>query len=146
VTTGGLNYHGDANEILIESGPGSTMASNVPGGQLFTDAYAALESLKNNLQSGNPGAIGGVDIAALQSTLATINNVRGTVGARLQAIEKIDADHNRRIDDFSAQISDVEDIDISEAVMKFRLAETAYQAALGAASQGFRLSLVDFLT
>lgn len=145
VSISGVSFNGDANDVLIEAGPGQTVTANVSAGQTLTDAYNALESLKNNLIGGNTGAISGVDITALQNSDATLNRLRGTVGARLQTVDALQSDHDRRTEELTSRASDIQDIDFSEAVMKFRLAETAYQAALGAASQGFRLSLMDFI-
>ena len=51
----------------------------------------------------------------------------------------------RMQDDFAKHISDVEEVDIDQAITQYRQAEVAYQAALQVASQGFRLSLMDFI-
>ncbi len=145
VSGSSLVFSGDDLDVVVETGPGQTMPINTPAGALFTDAHVAIENLKSNLQGGNPGAISGLDIPALQDSLQAFTNARGVVGARLRSVEDLDVDFSRRLDEFTKQISDVEDVDLTQAVTDFRLAETAYQAALQVAGQGFRLSLMDFI-
>jgi flagellar hook-associated protein 3 FlgL len=43
------------------------------------------------------------------------------------------------------QLSDIEDIDLPETIMKLQLQEVAYQAALGATARAIQPSLMDFL-
>jgi flagellar hook-associated protein 3 FlgL len=112
---------------------------------MFIDAYAALESLKNNLQGGNNGALSGIDIPAIQGAMDDFNRERGGIGAKLQQLTQQKTDYQRRIDELSVGISNVEDVDLAEAMVEYQLAETAYTAALNVASQGFGLSLMDFI-
>lgn len=145
-SSGALVYNGDSNSRLVESGPGETLAVSVNAGGFVVQAYSALESLRNNLESGNPGAIAGIDITALQNSMTTVSNERGVIGSKLQQIERLRSDYERRNDEFTKAISDIEDVDMAEAVLEYRLAESAYTAALNVAGQGFRLSLLDFIT
>jgi len=140
-----LAYNGDNNPINVEAGPGQVIQVNTVSTPLFIGAYDALENLKNNLGSGNIYEISNTDLAALQKSISEFIGERGALGAKMQTIEALSAQHGRRTDELSSQISNIEDVDLSEAITKFRLAETAYQAALSATSQGFRLSLLDFI-
>lgn len=144
VDTSGLVYNGDDLDRMVEAAPGEILVSSVPARQIVTDAYAAIESLKTHLQ-GDHNAISGVDIPALQESLRDINGLRGVVGARLGSVEQWMNDHARRGDEFAVNISDIEEVDITEAIVQYQMAETAYGAALQVASQGFRLSLMDFI-
>jgi len=67
------------------------------------------------------------------------------VGARLRTVDDLTERYIRMSDEFTKHISDVEEVDVDQAIMQYRLAETAYTAALQVASQGFRLSLMDFI-
>lgn len=145
-SAGTLVYNGDSNSRMVESGPGETLVVSVNAGGFVVQAYAAMESLRNNLESGNPGAIAGIDITAMQNSMATVSHERGVIGSKLQQIERLRADYQRRNDEFTKAISDIEDVDMAEAVLEYRLAESAYTAALNVAGQGFRLSLLDFIT
>lgn len=145
VSGGALVYSGDNQNLLIEVSPGRTLTVNSQGGQLFQDVYAALEALKNDLASGDAKVISDTDLPALKARMNDLLQARGTVGNRLREVEGLSAEHTRRIDDLTARISDTEDVDISEAMLQYSLAQTAYQAALQSVSRGFGLSLMDFI-
>lgn len=146
VTGTTLNYNGDSATVNIETAPGQTMAKTLVAHQLFTDAYGALEGFRANLVSGNVSAISGVDIQALQDSHKAFRTVQGQAGVRINSLDDMESQHKRRLDDLSARISEVEDADMSEAIVQFQLSQAAYQAALAAASKTFNLSLVDFIT
>lgn len=142
-----LTFSGDDNPINVEVRPNETMRVNLQGaGTFFGNLYSALETLKNDLQSGNLSQIGNTDIDAVQAQLRAIGSVRGDVGSKLQTVTTLAAQNQRRIDELTTQISDVQDIDLTEAVTKMQAAETAYTAALQVTARGNALSLMDFLT
>lgn len=140
-----LAYNGDTNPILIETGPGELLQANVDGGQAFVDAYNALESLRTHLLGGNSGDMSGIDIPALQDQLKEFNVTRGEVGATMLRVQELGDSNQRRMDDLTSNISDIEDIDIAEVVTQMRQAEVAYQAALEVSSRSFGMSLMDYL-
>lgn len=140
-----LTYNGDGNNINVETSPNDTMTVNTQGEQLFRNAFDQLESLKNNLQGGNIAGLSGVNIQNLQDAQAQFTNARGVVGTKLKTVEQLKDHTTRRIDDFTVGISQIEEVDMTEAIMQYQLAETAYQAALSTVSQASRLSLVDFI-
>ncbi|MBI1755748.1 MAG: flagellar hook-associated protein FlgL [Fimbriimonas ginsengisoli] len=145
VNAGALTYSGDTNDVVVEVGPLDTMAATTQASTIFTDAYAQLENLKNNLASGNVGAIGGLSVADMQSSLQAVSLARGTIGGKLRTVDEFTSQNDRRSNDLTVGISDVEDADIAESVVKYQAAKTAYDAALNVASQGFGLSLLNFM-
>jgi flagellar hook-associated protein 3 FlgL len=142
---GTLTFNGDTNPIRVETGPGETMQSNVAGEPMISELYNRLESLKSNLIGGQVGAISGIDIANMQSSLDTVTQMRGDVGTRMQTIDDLSTQWIRRSDELTKNISDIEDVDLSEAMVRYQQANQAYTAALTVAGQGFRLSLMDFI-
>lgn len=140
-----LTFNGDTNSKFVETGPGEQMQTNVSGEPMITEMYNRLESLKSNLMGGQIGALSGVDIANMQASMDTISSVRASIGARLSTVDDLDLQWQRRADELTISISDVEDVDMSEAVVKYQQANQAYTAALTVAGQGFRLSLMDFI-
>lgn len=140
-----LNFNGDDLDVTVESGPGQTLAVNVKAQNLIKNAYAALDQLKVDLQGGNVSAISGVDIENIKNSMNAIIKERGNVGTKLQSVQTLTDHYTRRIDDLTTTISDVEEVDLSEAIMNYKLAYNAYNAALSVASQGYQLSLLDFI-
>jgi len=140
-----LTYSGDANKILVETGPNETLQVNTLGGQNFVDAYAELDSLKSNLDSGNPGAISGVDLERLKARANTFATLRGEAGITMKRVIDLEDYNSRRKDELVTQGSEIEDVDIADAMIRLSQSQTAYQAALQTASIGFKLSLMDYL-
>lgn len=146
VTAPLLTFNGDDNPIQVEIRPNETMRANLQGaGTLLQSMYADLESLKNDLLSGDLSKVSNSDIAAMQKQLKQIGDVRADVGTKLQTIQSLADQNLKRIDDLNNQISDVQDVDMAEAITKMQSAQTAYTAALQVTSRAQNLSLMDFL-
>lgn len=141
----GIQYNGDHNNIAIETDPTATMPITTQGDPLFTDIYNRLETLKTNLAGGNIGGITGVSIAEIQNSQKSVDAARGQVGIRLSTIQTMLDHYDRRTDELTTGISDIEDVDMSDAIVRYQQTMTAYQAALQVASKGYSLSLMDFI-
>ncbi|MCX7798709.1 MAG: flagellar hook-associated protein FlgL [Fimbriimonadales bacterium] len=144
-TGGYVVFSGDSLPVLVETGPNETLSVSVDGGQLFSDAYRRLDQVRLHLENGDLSSLGGDDLRDLQSSMDAVNTARASVGSRLQQVEQRQEMLQRRIDDLTVGLSDVEEVDLTEAIQRFKTAETAYQAALTVAAQGFKLSLMDFI-
>lgn len=145
-SAGTLTFSGDNQPIRAEVRTGEYMPVNVTGAStLFTDLYNALETLRANVQSGDVTALSNTDIPALQASQRAFNGQRAEVGARLRSVAAYEADNARRIDDFTKKVSDLEEVDLAEAITRYQQAEQAYTAALQVSAQGMRLSLMDFM-
>ena len=144
--SGVLTFNADDLPVQVEIRPSETMRANLSNASTyFGNVYAALESLKTNLASGNTQLISEGDIANLQASIDATNIARGQSGVKFQEIQRLRAEGERRVDELTIAISDNEDIDLADAITQMQQAETAYTAALQVAGQGFRLSLMDFL-
>lgn len=142
----GISFSGDTNSVVVETDANSTMAVNTPGEPMFSNLYNQLETLKNNLIGGNTGAISNVSIADMQASQKAFDTARAHVGVKLQTVADLTSQFSRRKDELTTNISDIEEVDYAEAITKYSLAQTAYQAALTVAGQGSKMSLMDFIT
>jgi flagellar hook-associated protein 3 FlgL len=143
---GVLSFAGDTLPIQVEVRPGETMRANLENADtFFTTVYDALETLRADLQGGDVGLISDQDVAAVQSAMGQLAAARGINATKMQEVERLTTEGQRRLDDLTKTVSDNEDIDLADAITRMQSAETAYTAALQVASQGFRLSLMDFL-
>lgn len=143
---GVLTFSGDSNAVTVEVRSSEYLTANVPGAPgLVADIYAELEELKSNLANGNVIQISDQSVGDLKALVSEVAYARGDIGARMQAVERYESDNLRRIDDFKAKISDLEDVDMAEAYVHYQQAQTTYQAALQTASAGMQLSLMDFI-
>ena len=92
------------------------------------------------------------DVAATRLGIEAIDTAMGRVTAEVGRIgnmaKRIDEIQNRNEADkisTRTRISDARDVDIGEALIRLRSAETAYQATLSAAARSLGPSLLDFL-
>lgn len=139
-------FNADTLPINVEVRPGELMRANLENADtLFLDLHTKLETLRNHLLGGDIGLLSDQDIGAMQSALDDVSVARGVNGVKLNDIDRLRSEGQRRQDDLTKTISDNEDIDIAEAITNMQSAEMAYTAALQVASQGFQLSLMDFL-
>lgn len=145
VSGSSLIYGGDAGTIRVEISPNDTLPVNSLMGSQFVSAYQELEDLKSRLLGGDIGGLSGVSIPGLQDEQNAINLERGRVGVKLRSVEEMIGSHARRAEELTSGISGIEDVDLTEAIVGYKQAETAYQAALQAASLGYGLSLMDFI-
>lgn len=145
VENGVLAYRGDNNDLSVEISATETLTINTQLGTALPDIYDDLNQLKAHLESGATGSISGESIPALQQATRQVTLMRSTVGTRLQSVEQGLSHHTRRMDELTSQLSDVEDVDMSEAILNYKMAETAYQAALQSVSMVSQLSLMDFM-
>lgn len=92
----------------------------------------------------NPGGLS-TDIEAMDGALDTVLSALGDVGARGARLETSRQHVEFEIQDFSSRISEYEDADLAETMMKLQAQQVAYQAAIGSASKVMQTSLMDFL-
>lgn len=145
LTVTALNLSPAAEELgILKTGTATGLEGDTVGAFLQTGVFSALYRLRDALLADDSSEIteAGAEIQALQKQLSA---VAGQVGSRAQAtrarlVQTEDAVAATRI-----LLSDVQDVDFTEAVTKFQQAQTALQANLLAGSQIQNLSLLDFL-
>ena len=145
ITTTGIAFQGNSGTMKVEANANDAVTINTDAQQLFTTIYATLDQLKTNLEGGSTTTISDVSIKAVQDGISLLNNIRGDVGTRAKSVESFQNDHSRRIEELTSSISNLEDVDLSQAIMEYKSAETAYQASLQVMSQGFGLSLLNYI-
>jgi len=74
-----------------------------------------------------------------------VNRVRGVVGARAQAMQSRRQQTENAVLATQQLVSELRDLDYTEAVTRFQQAQTALQAALLTGGQSLNLSLMNFL-
>ncbi len=139
-------FNGDDLPVMAEIRSAEYMRTNVAGvGAFVTGLYDALETLKTNVASQNIIQISDSDLVAIKNYQTQATGFRGEIGARLQTVAGLSTENARRLDDLTAEIGDLEEVDLTEAMVRYQQAQNAYTAALQVASQGMQLSLMDFL-
>ncbi|MCE9557623.1 MAG: hypothetical protein K8R88_01600 [Armatimonadetes bacterium] len=144
-TSTGLVFSGDDFDANVEIGPGELLAVNTAMSTQMIAAYDTIEKIKTDMAGGNISALSDVDLGLLQNSMQVFREQRGEAGSKLQQISALSTQHQRRIDDLNQHISNVEDVDLSEAITKMQLAQTSYQATLQVTASASRMSLMDYI-
>jgi flagellin-like hook-associated protein FlgL len=119
VVSNTLVYNGNSRDRIVEVGPNDYRAVNVHLSSTFTQIYGYLESLKNNLRSGNISLIGGTDLQNIDEALTTINQQRGQIGFRLQELNALASDNDRRTFELTKNITENQDVDLAAESERF---------------------------
>ena len=146
---GTWTYTGDAGQINRRVGENEVVTINVTGDVAFgfsagSDVFTVLDNLEAALYADDTAAVE-TSIAGLDTSLETVLGGLGIIGARTNQIDAAAARTANDIQTVTGQLSELEDVDIAEAVMDLELQQTAYEAALAAFSRSSQISLIDFL-
>lgn len=144
VTNGQMTFAGNTSVRQAEISADATVTLGAQGQPLITDLYGRMESLRTALNAGTTDTAS-TQIADMQTSMDAVNLSRADVGTRLDHVTTQASQLQRREDELAISISDKEDVDITEALIHYQSAQTAYQAALNVVSQGFKYSLMDFI-
>ncbi|HLO99880.1 MAG TPA: flagellar hook-associated protein FlgL [Fimbriimonas sp.] len=139
-------YAGNNGQVKVEAAPGELMTlsqSSVP--TLFQETYDKLTGMINALNSNDGSYLSNTTLTEVQESIQQFNQARGELGTKVRTLELYKNDHARRIEELTSNVSDIEDVDLAQAITDYQSAQTAYQAALQMTSQGSRLSLMDFI-
>jgi flagellar hook-associated protein 3 FlgL len=151
---GGDSFGGSTGSVVRTIGPGVSVALNPSGGAILGDgtdgkALQVLRDVAAHLRGGtaaDTNALRTTDLKALDDTMAYINTARAESGA---LTNRLTAAANRLLDlETSTEKirSDIEHVDLAEAISQLSNQSAVYQAALQATgSQLNQRSLMDFL-
>jgi flagellar hook-associated protein 3 FlgL len=142
-------FVGDRLQTMRTVGAGAKVRVDANGPDAFgepgdTQLFTVLQEIKKNMTSGDTVALTenlkNLDIASnqMKSTLSD-------VGARYNRVEGMKQSAQDRLLSVTAQLSDVEDVDLPKTIMDMQLQQTSYQAALAATAKVIQPSLIDFL-
>jgi flagellar hook-associated protein 3 FlgL len=141
-------YVGDGGETKRTVGAGSKVRVDTRGPQAFgdgdTQVFAVLKSISDSIDSGDrtelTEGLNNLDKAAI-----LVRTAISDVGARYNRITQMKDSAESRLLSVTAQLSDIEDIDLPKTIMEMQLQQTSYQAALAASAKVIQPSLIDFL-
>ncbi len=109
-----------------------------------TGLMAAMGALSTALETDDVAGITGA-IDTLRDVQSNVQALVGETGARVNQFETAKGEVGEARLEARVQRSAVADIDIADAVANFSQAQTAYQAALSAASRVLNLNITDYL-
>lgn len=140
-----VTYSGDGGQMLREIDAGTTSQTNVAGPSTFNPVFNGLISLRDHLLSNDGASIGTTDLAAIDSAMSNLLNVRADVGARTNRLDSALTRQESLKARLTGLLSKTEDTDFAEAITDFTNQQNVYQAALAAGAKALQPSLLDYL-
>ncbi|NPA94160.1 MAG: flagellar hook-associated protein 3 [Thermodesulfobacteria bacterium] len=143
---GNVVYNGNLEDIRLDVAPGIKQQINLDGKTTFVDSgtFDALRDLYDGLMADSQPDIENA-IKKLDDSMTYISNQTARIGAMANSLDvKEDLMDSQKIINTEI-LSGVEDTDLIEAINDLNATQTAYQAALGAASKVMQVSLADYI-
>ncbi|MFI5493139.1 flagellin [Actinoplanes sp. NPDC051859] len=109
-----------------------------------TGLFKVLGDISAGLRSGDNTALT-ASLSQLDTSGNKLKSAISEVGSRYNRINQMKDSAQDRLLSVSAQLSDIEDIDLPKTIMEMQLQQTSYQAALAASAKVIQPSLIDFL-
>ena len=142
------NYVGDNGTTARTVGAGSKVRVDVNGPEAFgsgdTQLFAVLKNISDALRAGDGSAMSD-GLTKLDTASNLVKTTLSDIGARYNRLEQMKQSATDRLLTVSAQLSDIEDVDLPKTIMEMQLQQTSYQAALAASAKVIQPSLIDFL-
>jgi flagellar hook-associated protein 3 FlgL len=140
-------YVGNAGEVNRRVSDDEVIAVNVTGPAAFgvgpDDLFGIVGTIAADATS-DPGALSGHLRAldeVMEGMLDAISSV-GVRGTRVERLEEIGLDRSLAL---SSQLSEVENIDLPNTIMKLQMHQIGYETALAATAKAIQPTLLDFL-
>ncbi|RPJ41879.1 MAG: flagellar hook-associated protein 3 [Deltaproteobacteria bacterium] len=141
-----VQYNGDGNDFQIQVGPQESLEIGKNGQELFIDSdfFDSLIRLKQAIENNDPTAIQ-QEATRLQGVEDFFNAQVSDIGIRQSRIlEKQDILKGLKLN-FQNQIDDLENADMTQAILEVQERQNAYEVALAASSKIMEVSLLDYL-
>ncbi|WP_199510396.1 flagellar hook-associated protein FlgL [Nucisporomicrobium flavum] len=141
-------FVGNQDGVTRTIGPNSQIRVDADGVAAFgdgnTSVFKILDDVSAALKSNDTTALAS-GLEALDTAANNLKNTLSEVGARYNRVTQMKQSAEDRLLDVTAQLSDVEDVDLPKTIMDMQLQQTSYQAALAASAKVIQPSLIDFL-
>ncbi|MGC8625974.1 MAG: flagellar hook-associated protein FlgL [Acidimicrobiales bacterium] len=142
-------YAGNDQPVTRVVAPGETTDVSVTGDQVFgsgsNSVFALLDTISQDLASGNTSQLSGADLTQLQSAIAKVTTAQGDVGALGAGLANAATNATNTVQSLQTQVANITDANEAQVATELDLAETSYQAALETTAKIIQPSLVDFL-
>jgi len=146
-------YEGDRGDMVVRLSRTITVVTNFDAAEVLNldgavdagrdDALEALRKVEEALRAGDEEALE-AGLVEMDWHLDRVVSLRAQTGTRMQQVELGSGRLEEGILTFRSLLSEVQDVDISEAVIGLRSQEITYQAAAAAAASIHRASLLDY--
>ena len=145
---GNYTYVGNSAPIKIEVGRNQEIQINVTGDESFikigTDLVNSVVALIAQFEAGD--LVGAkASLETIQGAAKLIDTTRFRMSGGIRRADEAQKIHEDRLFQLTSEITQLEDVNMAEAITKMTQAETALRAALGAGARMQQQNLFDVL-
>jgi flagellar hook-associated protein 3 FlgL len=149
----GTTWDGNSQVMQVEIGEGITIDLNLDGKKIFgiddtvgyeNSVFATLKNFSDNLKNGDFDGISS-DIGIIDGHINTILSARSEIGAKSNRIDMTMSRLDAAELSYTKVLSDTEDADMAEVIIRLKEQENVYNATLAAGARIIQPTLVDFL-
>lgn len=140
-------YNGTDDAQMLEISPGSTVAKNITGKDLFMEPvnlFTTLEDLQTALTSGDGTTISS-QLTALTNASEQVSSQLSTLGNTGARMDDMISMHESATLIVKSTLSGKQDADLAEVLSEVTKMETALQATMQVTARVSKLSLMDYL-
>lgn len=132
--------------LEVEIGAGQRMPGPHDGTTVFVDSglLKGLHDLQVALETNSTGGIGSA-MATIDGAFRDVQTLVGEIGARQNQVDVVRGSLDALEETFTAQKSDLAEVDMEKAITEMISRQTAYQAAMLASSKVMGMSLTDYI-
>lgn len=138
-----VTYQGDLGQRIRRISRQDTSAVNVAGPTGFGGVFQDLITLRDNLRAGSPNIK--QSMSDLDKDLDTVLAARADIGARVNAFNDAASRSSSRDTDLQQLRANIEDVDVTEAIVTLTARQNQLQAALGAIGQTMNMTLMNYI-
>lgn len=148
------NYQGDDGQTVRSVTTTDSFVVAVPGTQVFGEVngldplngtvFQMLNTVADSIDAGDFNAVRD-GIEAIDAAMGRVQTESTRLGGLAARLDEITSRNEALQISTRSQISEVRDVDMGDAILRLRTAETTYEAAISAAGRSLGRSLLDFL-
>ncbi|CQR46398.1 Flagellar hook-associated protein 3 [Paraliobacillus sp. PM-2] len=132
--------------VMIEVISGTKIKTNITPENVFNqDLFDDIQAFSNALKSDASDEALGDHIGVIDTHIDQTVNERADLGARMNRVELIEDRLENQSISANKMMSDNEDADLEEVIIKLTTQESVHRAALSAGSRVIQPTLLDFL-
>jgi flagellar hook-associated protein 3 FlgL len=140
-----LNYNGDQGVSQLRIGNTALINLNIPGEQIVSQNFKSSINKLDLFFSNSSNSFDNSVITDLNNTQSEIGVQLAKIGGKFNTLTLAKTYNQNIIDSNTAQISQIEDLDMAKALTDFSKSQTAYQASLKTQSIIQNLSLFNYI-
>jgi len=132
------NYSGGENDFYIKVSDNDSSILFADGSQAFGDKNSnVFDVIQNAIDNITDQATVEQAIAEIEKYLSKVDTLRAKIGANEQKLEGYYTTYSEILDNLKKRQSDIEGVDVDEAISDYQLANTTYQAILSVLGKEF---------